>query len=119
MNSELTINDLKETIIYKINHYTKSLYDEADEFENINNHNDLKVWYENIEFTIKSLKKMKLLKYKIDSKNPLTNYEIDHYHMLACKPERIDERWLKENKIKYYNPLTGKLKYSYGKSASE
>ena len=100
MNSELTINDLKETIIDKINEYTKLLYDESDEFENINNLNHLKVWYDNIESTIKSLKRLKLLKYKIDSKNPLTNYEIDNYHMLACKPERIDERYLKTFKRK-------------------
>ena len=95
MNSELTINDLQETIIDQISHYTKSLNDEADEYEHIYNINDLKVWYDNIEFTIKSLKKLKLLKYKIDSKNQLTNYEIDQYHLFTCKPERIDERWLK------------------------
>ena len=95
MNSELTINDLQETIIDQISHYTKSSKDEADEYENIYNINDLKVWYDNIEFTIKSLKKLKLLKYKIDSKNQLTNYEIDQYHLFTCKPERIDERWLK------------------------
>ena len=92
--SKLTINDLKETIINQIECYTKSLYDEANEFENIYNINDLRVWYDNMEFVIKSLKRMKLLKYKIDSKNQLTNHEINSYHMLACKPERIDERWL-------------------------
>ena len=84
MNSELTINDLQETIIDQISRYTKSLFDDACEYENIYNINDLKVWYDNIEFTIKSLKKLKLLKYKMDQ-----------YHILACKPERIDERWLK------------------------
>ena len=42
MNSELTINDLNETIINQIEYHIKSLYDEANEFENIMNINDLK-----------------------------------------------------------------------------
>ena len=119
MNSETRINHLQETITDNINDYIRSLNNEVDEFKNINNPNDLEVWYDNIEFTIKSLKKLKLLKNKIDKKNSLTNDEIDHYHILALKPERIEERPLIEKKKKYYNPLTGKLKYSDGESASE
>ena len=95
MNSEITINDLQETIIDQISHYTESLFNEAREYEDIYNIDDLKVWYNNIEFTIKTLKKLKLLKSKIDNNNLLTNYEIDQYHILALKPERIDERWFK------------------------
>ena len=95
MNSELTINDLQETIIDQISHYTESLFDEAREYENIYNIDDLKVWYNNIELTIKSLKKLKLLKYEIDNNDSLTNNEIDQYDILALKPERIDERWFK------------------------
>ena len=98
MNSELTINDLNETIINQIEYHIKSLYDEANEFENIMNINDLKDWYREIESTIKLLKRLTLLKYEIDSKDELTNYEIDQYHILACKPERIDERWFMKKK---------------------
>ena len=58
MNSELTIDDLNEVIIKQIESNMKSLYDEACQLENVNNIDDLKVWYENIEFTIKLLKKI-------------------------------------------------------------
>ena len=113
MNSELTINDLNETITDSINDYIRSLNDRVDEFKKINNTNDLEVWYDNIEFTIKSLKKLKLLKTKINKKNSLTNDEINDYHTLALKPERIDtddENELEyEEKIKYFNPVTNKF----------
>ena len=78
-------------------------------------------WYDNIEFTIKSLKKLKLLKNKIDKKNSLTNYIINHYYTLAFKPERIDtddeneleyeERLLMKKRPKYFNPVTEKFVY--------
>ena len=123
MNSELTINDLKETITDNINYHIRSLNEEVDEFKNINNPNDLEVWYDNIEFTIKSLKKLKLLKNKIDKKNSLTNDEINHYHTLAFKPERIDtddENELEYEEIpKYFNPVTEKFVYSDSESDSE
>ena len=129
MNSELTINDLKETITDNINNCIRSLNDEVDEFKNINNPNDLEVWYDNIEFTIKSLKKLKLLKNKIDKKNSLTNDEINDYHTLALKPERIDtddeneleyeERLLIKKRPKYFNPVTEKFVYSDSESDCE
>ena len=121
MNSELTINNLKETITDNINYHIRSLNDGVDEFKNVNNTNDLEDWYDNIEFTIKSLKKLKLLKNKIDKKNSLTNYIINHYYTLAFKPERIDtddeneleyeERLLMKKRPKYFNPVTEKFVY--------
>ena len=121
MNSELTINNLKETITDNINYHIRSLNDGVDKFKNVNNTNDLEDWYDNIEFTIKSLKKLKLLKNKIDKKNSLTNYIINHYYTLAFKPERIDtddeneleyeERLLMKKRPKYFNPVTEKFVY--------
>ena len=108
MNSKLTINDLKETITDKINEYIRALFEEVDEFENIINLNDLEVWYDDIECTIKLLKKLKLLENKIDSKNIFTDDEIDHYYMLACKPERIN---IKNIRRKYFNPVTEQFVY--------
>ena len=89
MNSKLTINDLKETITDNINHYIRSLNYDADELIKINNPNDLEVWYNNITFTIKSLKKLKLLKNKIDKKNLITNYEINDYYNLVNSQLRL------------------------------
>ena len=94
MNSKITINDLKEEINEQIDHYTLSLFNRAHIYENISSVINLKVWYNNTEFTIKLLKKLKLLKFEIDNNDSLTDYQIDQYHILASKPERIDERCL-------------------------
>ena len=129
MNSECTINDLKETITDNINNYMKFLHDETNEFNNINNFHDLKDWYDDLKHFAKILKRLKLLKNKIDRKDSLTNYEINHYDILACKPERIDtddendmeyeERSLLKDKKKYFDPITNKFIYSDCKSDSE
>ena len=119
MNSKCTIIDLKENITNQIKSYMKFLHDTINEFNNINNFDDLKYWYDDLKHFAKILKRLKLLKNKIDRKDSLTNYEINHYDILACKPERIDtddendmeyeERLLIKEKQKYYNPITGKF----------
>ena len=129
MNSKCKIIDLKENITNQIKSYMKLLHDTTNEFYNINDFYDLKDWHNDIKYCATILKRLKLLKNKIDRNDSLTNKKINYYDILACKPERIDtedendmeyeERSLLKDKEKYFDPITNKFIYSDSESDSE
>ena len=108
MNSEITVYDIKVKINDEIDEHIKDLFDKVYKFDKVINLNDLNDWYDDIEHNIKLLKNLKLLENKIDSKDSFTDDEISWYHILACKPERIN---IRNKRIKYFNPITEKFIY--------
>ena len=112
MNSEITVYDIKVIIKDQIDYYIKDLFADLHKFDKVINLDDLYDWHDEIEYNIKILKNLKLLENEIDSKNSFKDNEINSYHTLACKPERISIRNKRKNKhLKYLGPMINKYDY--------
>ena len=106
MNSEITVYDVKLEINDKIEERIKQLYKNIYEFDELIDIDNLNDWCNNMEYDIKIIKNLKLLEDRINSKDFFTDDDIDYYHILACKPERIN---IRKKKIKNWDPIIEKL----------